>query len=409
VRRSASIACGALTLAPLLVVAACPSLGEIGVGSPPDATTDGRHDARPEAGLDVRREARVSDAGLDVRCDADAAQDPHNCGQCGHDCLGGTCAGGACQPVVLFSGDTPISIVVDGPTVFAAVQTLSPDTGYVIRCQAADCEATKTVVASGLAFPWFAVGEKGSLYWADFGGNDAAAAPGNVMGCPEKGCPEAGPQTYTPEAGSTDGSPNTMGLAADSTYLYWADTFGFDGVLYQCARGACAGTVAVVTDVFGVPYAPVVDSTHLYWVLIGSNQIQRCPRASCGGGPEVFAQITTAGTSLGFCGLAVFGGEVFFSQGIADGGVFSCPASGCGGSPKEIARGQANPSFIAADDSGVYWANTSGNTIMHCPLGGCAAPDLIATSPAPFAIALDTESVYFTNSSGAGQVLRVAK
>src|SRR5262249_52955723 len=29
------------------------------------------------------------------------ATDAHHCGACGHDCLGGACAAGACQPVVL--------------------------------------------------------------------------------------------------------------------------------------------------------------------------------------------------------------------------------------------------------------------------------------------------------------------
>jgi hypothetical protein len=35
-------------------------------------------------------------------CDeASVDSDPVNCGRCGHDCLGGTCAAGQCQPVVL--------------------------------------------------------------------------------------------------------------------------------------------------------------------------------------------------------------------------------------------------------------------------------------------------------------------
>lgn len=35
----------------------------------------------------------------------DAATDPKNCGRCGHDCLGGTCSNGVCQPVVLTTPD----------------------------------------------------------------------------------------------------------------------------------------------------------------------------------------------------------------------------------------------------------------------------------------------------------------
>lgn len=32
-------------------------------------------------------------------CSSDVDDDPHNCGACGHDCLGGDCAGGGCRPV----------------------------------------------------------------------------------------------------------------------------------------------------------------------------------------------------------------------------------------------------------------------------------------------------------------------
>lgn len=42
-------------------------------------------------------------------------EDTHHCGRCGHDCLGGACRGGACEPVVLASGFTePFGIAVAG-------------------------------------------------------------------------------------------------------------------------------------------------------------------------------------------------------------------------------------------------------------------------------------------------------
>jgi hypothetical protein len=48
--------------------------------------------------------------------------DPHNCGSCGHDCLGGACQNGTCVPLppgVLASGQlTPSSIVVDATNVY---------------------------------------------------------------------------------------------------------------------------------------------------------------------------------------------------------------------------------------------------------------------------------------------------
>src|SRR5580700_8934554 len=110
-KQSALAAAGALMLTPLLLLGACPSLGEIGVGGPVDATVE-RGTPKAEGGLDARPDTSPRDAGVDVPCVAEVGTDPHNCGRCGHDCLGGACAGGACEAVVLYAGsDTPTSIV----------------------------------------------------------------------------------------------------------------------------------------------------------------------------------------------------------------------------------------------------------------------------------------------------------
>jgi hypothetical protein len=404
VRRSVLAAGSVLALAPLLVLAACPSLGEIVVGSPRDASADHGLVRPSEGGTDVR----IDDAGVDAPCDADVGADPRNCGYCRHDCLGGGCTGGACEPVVLYSGGTPMNIVVDGPTLFVTVTTVSPDDGYVFRCTAASCQATATVLAAGLASPWFAVKESAAVYWANFGGADTATDPGSVMGCPETGCPDAGPRVYTPEGGGAEGGINIAGLAADETYLYWAATFssGYNGAIYRCVTTECAGTIAELGSGFGFSFEVVVDSSYVYWIDVGPNHVLRCALPSCGGGPEFFADLAGSPKTIGLSGLALYGGSVFWTEGVADGGVFYCPTSGCGTTPTAIATGQADPEFVAADESGVYWSNGGNGTVMHCPIAGCAKPVAIATVAAPYAIALDAVSVYFTSSSA---VLRVAK
>src|SRR5262249_53063258 len=59
------------------------------VGTPGDA----------EAGADGPVESG-DDASDGYSCDAGATQsDKHNCGRCGHDCLGGECRGGRCAPL----------------------------------------------------------------------------------------------------------------------------------------------------------------------------------------------------------------------------------------------------------------------------------------------------------------------
>jgi hypothetical protein len=89
--------------------------------------------------------------------------------------------------------------------------------------------------------------------------------------------------------------------------------------------------------------------------------------------------------------------------------VFDCPVVGCGGGATTIATNQDDPLSVAVDDSGVYWTNGNAGTVMRCPLSGCVTPTQIAQTEGAFAIALDAVSVYFTNSTIRGEVLRVAK
>jgi hypothetical protein len=415
VRRGLLAATGASTLVPLLVLAACPSLGQIGAGS--DATIEqAPHPA--EGGVD----GTAKDAAVDASCDASVGSDPHNCGRCGHDCLGGACTDGACDPVLLYTGkseNTPTSIVVDGSTLFVTVVTPVNTTGYVFSCTTTDCEASTTVLASGLADPWFAVQQGSSLYWANYAAEGIAADPGSVMGCPEKGCPDAGPVVYTPEGAGLDAGDAGVfltSLTEDTTYLYWTAIGGSNGGLFRCVPTECVGTLARLAGEFGYPYAVAVDPSYAYWINIGSNQVLRCALPSCGGLPEIFDDIALAGASLGLSGLALYGGNVYWTSGILGGSVFMCPTTGCGSAPTIVAHGQADPMFIAVDDSGLYWSNNAGGAVMHCPLSGCAEPTVIAKAPSPFWIALDPVSVYFTSSPAfampsttLGKVFRVAK
>lgn len=56
----------------------------------------------------------VSDAGevkIDERCGADIMADPANCGACAHDCVGGACSAGRCQPVLLTNSESDLDVL----------------------------------------------------------------------------------------------------------------------------------------------------------------------------------------------------------------------------------------------------------------------------------------------------------
>jgi hypothetical protein len=69
--------------------------------------------------------------------------DAKNCGRCGHDCLGGQCAGGECRPYAVASGldEAPIAIALDG----ADVWWIS-NNGSIFTCPLAGCATPKHVL-----------------------------------------------------------------------------------------------------------------------------------------------------------------------------------------------------------------------------------------------------------------------
>src|SRR5262249_8549300 len=74
----------------------CSRLSDLSNSRPDAGAVSG--DADAEGPID---DAAAMDASPDAAtpCDpAHVADDPHHCGQCGHDCLGGACAHAVCQP-----------------------------------------------------------------------------------------------------------------------------------------------------------------------------------------------------------------------------------------------------------------------------------------------------------------------
>src|SRR3990172_1836857 len=79
------------------------------------------------------------------------ATDPRNCGSCGHDCLGGACTAGACEPfaLVTFAGggsDGPYGLFVAGADIYVTLR----DSGKLVTCKrtGATCGTPSTLRSS---------------------------------------------------------------------------------------------------------------------------------------------------------------------------------------------------------------------------------------------------------------------
>lgn len=117
-RRTVWAVVGVLLLGSLWSCQSLPPVGS-GEGGSPDGGSSPEGSAADATPSDSDGNDGSSDSA--ATCTGDLLNDPKHCGRCGHDCLGGGCKLGSCQPVRLASGLTePAWIAVDGTHVYVA-------------------------------------------------------------------------------------------------------------------------------------------------------------------------------------------------------------------------------------------------------------------------------------------------
>lgn len=151
------------------------------------------------------------------------------------------------------------------------------------------------------------------------------------------------------------------------------------------------GTVLVENEELVLELA--LDETHVYWV---SNQLlHKLPAA--GGTP------IEVGGSEGET-VALDATHAYFAGGIR--GTIT-KLSKDGGSPLTIVTGEKEPTSIAVDATGVYWANWSSydngpvadGSIVHSALDGSNVEPVAEGLVYPRGLALDQNDVYFVSAS----------
>jgi hypothetical protein len=279
----------------------------------------------------------------------DFTSDPHNCGACGHDCLGGSCTASMCQPTFLVTNPKfPGGIALDSDNLYWG-----------------DGNGINQVPLGGgahsplgnLSHAWGLALLGGMIYATDF--------QLSVWGVPVSG------GSAVKIADSPSGL--VMALAADASNVYfttWSNgAGGTSGVIEQAPIGGGGPTLSLGSIDYGrsqrAPVSPwpfnvSVQGDHVYWTNPGS------------------------GDASGAVMRALIGG----------------------GTPEAIASPQLYPWAIATDATYVYWTNlgTEGNNftdgaVMKMPLAGGTATFVVASLTAPNTIALDATQIYFSSNS----------
>lgn len=328
-----------------------------------------------------------------TRCSANLQTDADNCGECGHSCFGGECIAGECQPLQLADKQKVSSFWGLGQTGNTVLWSVDDPTGDLRSVPKIGGYSPKVLgLTNGGAGP-IAVNETGMTFYA--------------VGPKIYRCPAADKCEVMAYASSPVNE--IRALLIDGGNVYWTEWLNAKGAgaIQRCAiQASCTSPFQNAwVDGLSQPEGLVADDKYIYWAEQG--RVSRSLKAEQGN-PEIL--MTSADS---YHGVAVTADRVFASAwGAADrivSCVLPCGKSASiddltGGTPASVQR----PVAIAVDGQDVYWANTTGTSIVRCTAPKCRdAAEIAHDIPAPRALVLDDTSVYWTDA--AGGVYRLAE
>jgi hypothetical protein len=381
------------------------------------AAADGSSDAlvaRDGGGLvDGPSEGSASEAGADGSTEAGATCPPYvlpatcapqfltddkNCCIAGRDCQGGGCVGGKCQPVTVVADATG-----DARGLGVSNDQLLWATGCtgIVRRVRKDGAGNTALPAGTNCTPTLAVGGTW-VYWVEFNGPFLNRTAIDGSGAPKI-------VAENPLSGSR---ANFSRLAVDAQRAYWAnDSPGsvwfapLDGDHTTAVPIAAVQDAGLTMETATSPYGIAVDATYVYWSDRGAGIIKR--RALSSLGTDILADVVTSDSQPGE--LALDATRIYWVT--SDGFVRSHAKDGSGATVA-LATGEASAETLVVDDQYVYWArHVIGSDVKRVPKSGGPEEVLAKSQAAPWSLAQDCTSIYWTNHNnfGTGQVMKVTK
>lgn len=306
----------------------------------------------------------------DAGCGDALAVDPHNCGACGHDCLGGGCAAGRCQPVTLVAdASLPGYVALDRdhvywaawsadggvhraprdggpPTPVAAPQpgtfALAVDDANVYFSTA---EGVKRTAKGGGPVSFLGAGDSAEIVL------DGESVIYSVYTDPANG----GVVRSVPKAGGpvttlTTGLDGAEGMAIDGPRIYVGQEKGVSILEIDRASGAKRAISA--------QYARrlVLDGDTLFYATFSSPAIWRVPRVGSGSP----AQAATWTSASGAGNLVRDGANLCWTASKEPSRVLCAPKTG--GAAVEIASGQELVG-LAIDERAICWSDKKAGTV----------------------------------------------
>ena len=305
----------------------------------------------------------------------DTSKNPRHCGACFHDCLGGQCVDGTCQPFQIAIDESgPLAIAIDETHVYWTNRS----TGTLWRVPKSGGSKERLFEAPGEGLGDEIAVHDGRLYFAYTVGD------AGVVRCPVTGCSDAGPEPVL-----ENGNPASAVTIEDGVLLFVETASGRIG---RCPL-PCNGSFDIVASGETLPLRAAQAGNVVAWTVItneirikvgddapfgiptGNNfavgiaisdglvyaeEINKGPLViPTDGGPAVRLMSSNFGYSEE---LTLDDASVYFTDKISQGRVLRCGRAGCGDSGVELATKQPDPRGIAVDGVSIYWVNSS-NTV----------------------------------------------
>jgi hypothetical protein len=323
----------------------------------------------------------------------DTATDPAHCGSCNHDCLGGGCELGVCQPVLLTETSKPATVLA-----LSGNEILWGTDGSAIAKRAVGPGGSVTdLVAAQYAYSGLV--HDGTFYWA----NDWEH--GEIRSCQVAGCNSSHSVFYS-YSGTARAFSNILHDKKNGQIIW--GTFESSAGAKDANLGArsFAGVDRPLASGLESAIPSAVDDTFVYWLEWRKPTVNKTPLV--GGDTIPLVTGLSAGTRNNFGGMVVADRTLFVARG---GTIYKVALpNGVGAAEPPVFTTTAPPMSLHADATHLYWADyADSGSISRCPLSGCeGAPEIVAPGQAYIReMVIDDVAVYWSVS--AGKIMKVAK
>ncbi len=324
-------------------------------------------------------------------------EDPKNCGRPGHDCLGGACQHGMCQPVTLRSNISPFFITADDSHVF----WVDVNARQVARIDKDGGGYLVLVELGALQAPWVLRADEAHVYFG-------------ILSGPLARCSLSGCNNRPTVIASSIREP--VELHVDQQKVYWVDQ---DPAKTNVRLSSIDKNLvnSVGSPIYDVPEGLrirhlVGDSTSLY-MTASDGAVRRISKAT--GSVETVYQGAPSSA-----GLALDETSLYVTEQEDPGAIRRISKSATNGEAKVITGSQHNPVAVAVDGTRLYWLDMrtgvdgDDGSLKSCLLSSCGEQVSVLASGLhfPFDLILDETSIYWINvdeSPNRGAIMKLAK